>query len=235
MRNFSAAAYLALIPAVLIAGCGPTARPHEVAPALATVLAGARPATVEPVVWTDVAKFYTQRNGEPAWVNHKQPTQKATAAIEILHTATDHAFDPADYGEAELTKIYDDIQKLERDTPDIHQRLAEFDVRLTAALLAMGRDVALGRSSPSIIDAKWKSRRAQPDFAATLSAAVDGDLDKFIEQVQPQHPEYGALKKALADVRGQLAKGGWPQVKAKPLKPGNTGRGLEKVAPVRVE
>lgn len=186
------------------------------------MLAGARPATVEPAVWTDVGKFYTQRNGAPAWVNHKQPTQKATDAIKILHTATDHAFDPADYGEAEITKIYDDIQKLERDTPDIHQRLAEFDVHLTAALLAMGRDVAIGRTAPSIIDAKWKSRRAQPDLAAKLNAALDADLDSFIEAVRPQHPEYVALQKALADVRGQLAKGGWPQVKAKSLKPGES-------------
>ena len=222
MRYSTATAFLALIPAAFIAGCGPTARPHEVAPALATVLAGAKPATVEPVVWTDVGKFYTQRNGEPAWVNHKQPTQKATDAIEILHTATDHAFNPADYGEDEIKKIYDDIQKLERDTPDIYQRLAEFDVSLTAALLAMGRDVALGRSSPDIIDAKWKSRRAQPDFPARLNAALDGDPDSFIEQVQPQHAEYVALQKALADVRGQLAKGGWPQVSAKALKPGDS-------------
>ena len=191
------------------------------APALATVLSGARPATVEPVVWTDVAKFYTQRGGAPAWVNHKQPTPKATDAIKILHTATDHAFDPSDYGEAEITKIYDEIQTLERDTPDIHQRLAEFDVRLTAALLAMGRDVALGRTSPNVINAKWKSRRVEPDFAAKLSAAIDGALDSFIDQVRPQHPEYVALQKALADVRGQQAKGGWPQVKAS-LKPGDS-------------
>ena len=155
-------------------------------------------------------------------MNHKQPTQKATDAIKILHTATDHAFDPADYGEAEITKIYDEIQKLERDTPDIHQRLAEFDVRLTAALLALGRDVALGRTSPDVIEAKGKSRRAQPDFVAKLSAAVDGDLDSFIEQVRPQHGEYVALQKALADVRGQQAKGGWPQVKAASLEPGDS-------------
>ena len=170
-------------------------------------------------MWTDVGKFYTLRGGAPAWVNHKQPTQKATEAIKILHTATDHAFDPADYGEAEITRIYDEIQKLERDTPDIHQRLAEFDVRLTAALVAMGRDVALGRTTPDIIGAKWKSRRVQPDFAAKLNGAIDGDLNSFLEQVRPQHPEYVALQKALADVRGQQAKGGWPQVTAT-LKPG---------------
>jgi len=193
-----------------------------VVPALATVLSGARPATVEPTVWTDVAKFYTQRGGAPAWVNHKQPTQKATDAIKILHTATDHAFDPAGYGETELDALYQEIQKLERDTPDIHRRLAEFDVRLTAALLAMGRDVALGRTSPNVINAKWKTRRAEPDFAATLNAAIDGDLDSWIEKVRPQHPEYVALQKALADVRGQQAKGGWPQVKATSLKPGDS-------------
>ena len=169
-----------------------------------------------------MGKFYTQRSGAPAWVNHKQPTEKATEAIKILHTATEHAFDPAGYGETELYALYEEIQKLERDTPDIQRRLAEFDVRLTAALLAMGRDVAVGRTSPKLINAKWNSRRAVPDFAATLNAAIDGDLDSWMEKVRPQHPEYVALQKALADVRGQQAKGGWPQVKASSLKPGDS-------------
>ncbi len=199
-----------------------TARPHEVAPALEAVLSGKRPSTVEPAVWTDVAKFYTQRSGAPAWVNHKQPTEKATDAIKILHTADQHAFDPGDYGEPEIEQLYQEIQKLERDTPDIQRRLAEFDVRLTAALLAFGRDVALGRTSPEVIDARWKPRREAPDFAATLNAAVDGDLDSWIDKVRPRHAEYAALQKALADVQGQLEKGGWPQVKAGSLKAGDS-------------
>jgi len=183
-----------------------------VAPALATVLAGPPPATVEPAVWTDVANFYTLRSGAPAWVNHKQPTEDATDAVKLLHTAVDHGFDPGGYGEADIDAIYQDIQKLEPDTPDLRPRLAEFDVRLTAALLALGRDVALGRTSPKPIDARWTPRREAPDFAATLNAAVDGGLGSWIEQVQPRHPEYVALQKALADLRGQVEKGGWPQV-----------------------
>jgi murein L,D-transpeptidase YcbB/YkuD len=193
-----------------------------VAPALEAVLSGQRLSTVEPVVWTDVGTFYTQRSGAPAWVNHKQPTHEATEAIKILHTAEDHAFDSAAYGEAEIETLYHEIQKLERDTPDIRQRLAEFDVRLTAALLALGRDVALGRTSPKVIDARWTPRRDAPDFAAKLNAALDGNLESWIEEIRPHHPEYVTLQKALADVRGQLEKGGWPQVTAGSLKPGDS-------------
>ncbi len=211
-----------LFASVFIAGCGSTARPHEVAPALQAALAGKRPSTVEPAVWTDVGKFYTQRSGAPAWVNHKQPTQKATDAITVLHTASAHGFDSADYGEADIEALYQQIQKIDREKPEIRTPLAEFDARLTAALLALGRDVALGRTSPKVIDARWKSRRAEPDFAATLNAAVDEDLASWIDDLRPRHPEYVALQKALADVEGQRDKGGWPQVKAASLKPGDS-------------
>jgi murein L,D-transpeptidase YcbB/YkuD len=200
-----------LVFVAIAAGCRSTAKPHEVAPALAAVLAAPRPATVESAVWSDVAEFYSQRAGAPAWVNHKQPTQKATEAIKILHTAEEHAFDSTDYGEADIERVYQEIQTLERDTPDLRERLAEFDVRLTTALLAFGRDVALGRTSPKVIDARWKPRREPPDFATTLNAAIAADLASWVGQIRPRHAEYVALQKALADLRGQLAKGGWPQ------------------------
>ena len=91
--------------------------------------------------------------------------------------------------------------------------MAELDVRLTTALLAFGRDVAAGRTTPAALDRRWKARRELPDLAGTLNAA-GGDLEAWIDTVRPQHPEYAALQQALINLQTQREKGGWSKVPA---------------------
>ncbi len=59
------------------------------------------------------------------------------------------------------------------------QALAVFDVRLTSALIRLGRDVAVGRISPRSVDSRWKSQRAMPNLASTLAAARD-DVSQWL-------------------------------------------------------
>ena len=94
-------------------------------------------------------------------------------------------------------------------TPDFVQRLAGFEASLTAALFALGRDVAVGRTTPASLDARWKARRQTPDLVAALSRADDGDLKTWPDSVRPPHPEYAALQKALIGLYAQQEKGGW--------------------------
>ncbi|HEX7779057.1 MAG TPA: L,D-transpeptidase family protein, partial [Vicinamibacterales bacterium] len=82
----------------------------------------------------------------------------------------------------------------------------------TAALLGLGRDVAVGRATPVAIDRRWKARRKPPDLVATLTSAIDGSLAGWLDAIRPQHPEYAALQKALADLTGVRQRGGWPKV-----------------------
>jgi murein L,D-transpeptidase YcbB/YkuD len=71
-------------------------------------------------------------------------------------------------------------------------------VRITAALLSLGRDVALGRGQPEPADHR-KVRRSPPDFVATLIAAVGEDLNTWLDAIKPRHPQYAALQRALMD------------------------------------
>jgi murein L,D-transpeptidase YcbB/YkuD len=79
------------------------------------------------------------------------------------------------------------------------QQLAEADVRMTSALLALGRHVGLGGSKPERVDRRSKARRQPPDFVTTLDAAMTTDLGTWLDTIRPQHPQYAALKKALQD------------------------------------
>ncbi|MDP3720263.1 MAG: L,D-transpeptidase family protein [Acidobacteriota bacterium] len=220
--------YLLIVSAVLAtgaitAGCTGAADEHEVTPALKQVLDGQPIPPVEPAVWTDLRAFYTQRADRPAWVNSRRPTENAADALNALNTARQHGFDANDYGAGELLALSQAVEDIDRKSPERLQRVAEFDVRMTAALFAFGRDVAMGRTTPKSPDGSWKAHRTAPDYAGTFSQALDDPL-KWIESLRPPHPEYAALQKALDDLHGQKEKGGWSSVPA--LKPGASGAAI---------
>ena len=212
------AGILASFVAVSAAACSSGRKPHEVSPALATIVSGKALPNVEPDVWTDVRAFYTQREHAPAWVDNRRPTSRAADAITALNTARRHGYSADDYGAKELLAMSQDVETIDKEAPERLQRNAEFDVRLTAALLTFGRDVAIGRAK----DPKWKSQRKAPNLVATLAAIADGDATEWVDAVRPPHGEYEALTKALDALHGQKEKGGWVSVPAV-SKPGASG------------
>jgi murein L,D-transpeptidase YcbB/YkuD len=198
--------------------CSSPRKPHEVSPALQAIVSGKPLPNVEPAVWKDVQAFYTQREHAPAWVDNRRPTERAADAIAVLNTARQHGYSADEYGAAELLAMSQEVEKIDKDSPRRLEHNAAFDVRLTAGLLALGRDVAIGRTK----DPNWKSQRQAPDFVAALTKIADGDAKEWIDAVRPPHPEYDALAKALDALHGQKEKGGWPAVPSV-SKPGASG------------
>jgi murein L,D-transpeptidase YcbB/YkuD len=178
----------------------------EVTSAIQEATAAAAPAGVSAPVWADVQHFYNARSHAPAWTAEPE---RAIAALRLVRRAPDHGLDAGDYGEADLSAAISDTKRLEDTLRTDPAATARLDVRLTTALLALGRDVALGRINPSAIDRRWKPRRAAPDFVTTLSMAAgsedEGAVDGWLDTVRPRHPEYAALQKALTDMRRQNA------------------------------
>jgi murein L,D-transpeptidase YcbB/YkuD len=219
MRLPHALLFPLVVLAPLACGCAKTDTTPQLVTAIQQVAAGKPGAPVNGPVWNDVRAFYQQRDHQPVWVEGIYTSKRSADALLVLRSATEHGFNPGDYGEAEIVKMHAAIAALKKDAPDRLQRLAEFDTRVTAALLALGRDVAVGRTKPNSIDGRWKAQRQSPDLIANLSKAVDGDIKDWLNHVRPPHPEYAALQKAYGDLLGRREKGGWPQVSGGPLKP----------------
>jgi murein L,D-transpeptidase YcbB/YkuD len=144
-------------------------------------------------VWQDVSHFYGQRANEPAWVLEGG---HAPEAVAVLSRATEHGFSPDDYSHASLTRAVDALK--DKDASKDAGTLAELDVALTAALLHLGRDVALGRVKPGTIDPRWNAVRDTPDLPGTLAEALTTNVGDWLNSVRPKHPEYAALQKFLA-------------------------------------
>src|SRR5688572_23028643 len=175
--------------AVLACGCTSDKTP-PVNAALQQIVGGKPLPAIDAGVWKDVGAFYQQRDGTPAWVDGNHSSKRAADALQVLRSSREHGFSPEDYGEREIVQMHDAIDKSDKNAPDRSQRLAALDVKLTAALLTLGHDVALGRSRPSSVDGRWKARRQAPDFAGTLARAVDSDVKTWLNDVRPRHPEY---------------------------------------------
>jgi murein L,D-transpeptidase YcbB/YkuD len=202
-------------------GCRKSDDTTATAAALRQVLDGKPVIGAQASVWADVREFYKRRDGAPVWVKHTF-TANAEDALQLLRTAWQHGFAPADYGEQPVRQLLGALEQSHTPAPDRARLLAEFDVRITTALLALGRDVALGRTTPTRIDRRWKARRRTPDFVGMLGDAIDAGVKKWLEVVRPRDPEYGALQHALIDLHGQLENGGWPSVGARTLTVGRS-------------
>ena len=173
----------------------------EVTGALQQVSLASAPAGVSPAVWADVQRFYMTRSYAAAWTADEK---QAAAALRVLRRAPEHGLPPAAYVSANLSGLLAPERKSIEEALDHDPgRLAQLDLRVTAALLALGRDVAVGRTDPASIDRRWKVRRTAPDLAGSLAQSTSESLDGWLDTVRPVHPEYAALQKALANVQPQ--------------------------------
>jgi murein L,D-transpeptidase YcbB/YkuD len=223
MRCVRSPASLIFCFALLCAqGCQQPQQAETASPELQALVAKDKPpAGISTAAWADVQKFYAARQHVPAWTAGGAPTARANQALETLRSAESHGFDRATYHEPELSPQHGALAIGEEaeTTPERAQQLAEFDVRLTGALLELGRHVATGRLNPSSVDTRWNAKRQPPDYVAALQRAWEADGAGFLDAVRPQHPEYKALQEALTSLHSQSAKG-WPKVARASLKVG---------------
>jgi murein L,D-transpeptidase YcbB/YkuD len=199
MRQGRTSGVLAAAIATLGIACAAD-RTAEVTSAIQEVVAAAS-AEQGAAVQTDVAGFYAMRANAPVWVT-KNASADPEAALAVIRSAPNHGLAAADYGESDLAPLIDAEDDVEDQLKNDPQALARFDVALTAGLLALGKDVALGRGDPKDVSSLWKKRREAPDFLATLTEAVGdtGNLGNWLDRVRPRHPEYAALQQVLTGI-----------------------------------
>ncbi|HET9369748.1 MAG TPA: L,D-transpeptidase family protein [Vicinamibacterales bacterium] len=195
-RVLTASAAIAL--ALGVTSCGAPVSRDQIAGALARAL-DATPKTARvKALWPSVRTFYETREHRLAW----RDDDRVDAARAAIDASATHGLAPADYDAAGIARAWDAIQKSESIGDALGAELAAFDIRVTTALMALGHDVAVGRTSPSAISSSWKARRPPPDLAASLSDAVQRDrLVDWTDALAPRHPEYAALRRLLDELR----------------------------------
>jgi L,D-transpeptidase YcbB len=178
-------------------------------------------------VWTALQAFYAARQTSPAWTT----SQQRDNALKVLASASDQGLDAKIYDFDALCTESDALARIRVHDAGVRRREARLDVRLTASLLFLGKDVAVGPAELQRFDPRQGAGRPLPDLAGTLADAVaKGDLEQWLGRVEPPHKGYRGLVHALAMLRAAERKGGWSRVGARPLRRGLRGPAVAAVA-----
>lgn len=134
--------------------------------------------------------FYKARNYAPLWIENGALSARAKAAVAYLQGVDADGLQPEDYPAPDL----------KAGTPD---QLAEAELRYTGEILEFARHAQTGRIHFSRVSGDIGFDLQMPEPSETLSKIAGvTDLAPVLASFHPQHAQYKALKKALAEARG---------------------------------
>jgi murein L,D-transpeptidase YcbB/YkuD len=139
-----------------------------------------------------VEKFYTAREFAPIWTQAGKLTDSARGVVARLKDAASDGLNPSDYPVPDVALAT---------TPDA---LADADLKLTASVLDYARHAQSGRMHWSQVsgDIQYPEHPTDPaEVLTTVTAAADASV--ALDGYNPPHKLYRALKKKLAELRGQ--------------------------------
>lgn len=138
--------------------------------------------------------FYEDRDFRPVWVVDGGLTEEAQATIARLADADTDGLDPADYQVAQ--PMLDTGPH--PDAPD----LTTTELSLSRAVMGFARNAQAGRVTPRKISAIITLEPPVPDPLVSLKRVASSiDPAAALDAFNPPHPQFQALKAALAEAR----------------------------------
>jgi L,D-transpeptidase YcbB len=139
-----------------------------------------------------VEKFYTARDYAPIWTQGGKLTGSGKGVVARLKDAGSDGLNPADYPVPDFAAAT---------TPDA---LADAELKLTASMLDYARHAQSGRMHWSQVsgDIQYPEHPTDPtEVLANITSAKDASI--ALDSYNPPHKLYLALRKKLAELRGQ--------------------------------
>jgi murein L,D-transpeptidase YcbB/YkuD len=169
----------------------------------------------------ELAALYAPGPGRALWIEASGSLSRdARDALALLASARDDGLDPADYGLETLTALAAAVDAAP--APE-RERLAAFDVLLSAGTLRYFRQLHRGRVDPRTIGVRLAPESEPHDFVGLLQwALATHGVPAVAASLAPPLPQYQALRRQLARYHalGEQADGAWPPP-AQPIRPGD--------------
>ena len=165
--------------------------------------------------------FYGKRDAQPAWFAEGRPLPEARQLLLVLAKLDDVGLDPADYRLPALTQALAEAMRGTSVSGDAEQ----LEIGLTWAALLAASQLHDGRVAAQELRSRWQIERQPIDLAAVLATALhDGEIETTLRALDPDHPQFAALVRALQRYRDIAGAGGWPVVpKGKVIGEGDRG------------
>jgi murein L,D-transpeptidase YcbB/YkuD len=139
--------------------------------------------------------YYAARNYAPIWIKDGALTGRAKSVILRMKDAAADGLDPQDYPVPDLASL---------NTADA---VAAADIKITDAMLDYARHLAVGRIAPTRVSAEvdYGNHTPDPDDILKRIAEGGGDAGAALENYNPPHAGFRALKQKLAELRSPRA------------------------------
>jgi Uncharacterized protein conserved in bacteria len=180
---------------------------------------GARPDTAAHAEAQRLYFLYGERHFEPIWLSEAADGQvtfspAAAKIISLFENAASEGLDPADYLTPAIAR-----DKLKGDGI----ALATLETAFSSATMRYADHIHNGRINPQSISPLLDIKRKPIDEAALLERlAGSDDPAAILAELQPRHPEFHALKAALASFEASSAARPTPIGDGPVLRPGNS-------------
>src|SRR5687768_7765896 len=129
-----------------------------------------RPAWVTENRWQRVRMAYQRFGSSPLWLEQEGLQERATALLEAIHAAPDHALDTAAYPVRAIEQVVD--AKRLTDTASA-EALANADVLLTSAYVAYAADMIAGQVDPKTVSQAWHIRTRPEELDSALVRGIE--------------------------------------------------------------
>ena len=185
----------------------------DVKNAIAARVAGEqRPSWVSADRWKRVRATYARYANAPLWLESDGVKERATALLNTLKNAPDHALSTEAYPLDSIQKVVDDPAVIKQASA---RALADADVLLTSAYVAYATDMLMGQIDPKTVSQAWHVPTSIAEVDSALIAALqEPSMDSALAAMAPADSEYVVLKNAYVQYRKIVASGGWPHITA---------------------
>ncbi|WP_283194466.1 L,D-transpeptidase family protein [Rhizobium sp. AN80A] len=151
----------------------------------------------------DVAKalesYYGDSKNEMVWLTGTEINDRAKSAMAFLANAGSVGLDPADYAV--------EVPAVDPASPDPAMRdraLTQFELQLSAKVLAYVQDTVRGRVDPNKLSGYHDFVRKTVNLDPVLKLArMSPDVGAYLSSRTPNGPQFSALKAELAKLKGE--------------------------------
>lgn len=166
---------------------------------------GEAPSWVSRDDWIRVRRVYTTFDNAPLWLEPRGLKDRASALLEALSDANDHALNTAAYPLDSVRRV---VETDGGNAPP--QAVADADVLLTAAYVAYATDMLIGQIDPKTVSQAWHIHSRQPEVDSALVRTLQTfSMKDGLAAMVPQDSAYNVLKQEYERYRRIASSNGW--------------------------
>jgi len=147
-----------------------------------------------------LAEYYSVPNRKLLWVGENGLSARGKSVVAEIAKADDYGLRASDY------KL-PDLSGLNASSPDAVAKLADAELKISAAVIEYARDARGGRINPQRLSKNLDPNLYLPNPAEVIGfIAIRSEPAAYLRSFQPTHPQFEALRKQLIAERGGAAK-----------------------------